>query len=240
MASRPDAAPREGFRDGVGGTRRALLFGVKPITARVALNSVLAGLKPELPLVSAVQMLQEHGISGAAVVDDAGQPIGVLSEEGCLRLLAASAYERADDATVADAMTTPAPTVSADAPLPVVAERMLEAETSCVLVLNDEDILVGQVNREDLLDAMLELVTGEREGGRFVGPQDHPGQRGSLTSWAKRRLSVRDSMGTATNEVYRKAFESGAPEEGGEQHEDYPYPGHRRTPPNPTEKPAGR
>lgn len=222
------------------GTRRASCFRVKPITALAALNSVLAGLKPELPLISAVQMLQEHGVSGAAVVDDAGQPIGVLSEEGCLRLLLVDIYERADEATVADAMTTPPPCVHADTPLPVVAERMLDAATSCVLVLNDEDILVGQVNREDLLDAMLELLTGAREGGRFVGAHDHPGQQGSLTSWTRRRTSVRDTMGTATNEVYRKALESGAPEEGGGQHEDYPYPGHRRTPPHPSEKPAGR
>lgn len=213
---------------------------VRATTASSALNSVLAGLKPETPLVLAVQMLQDHGLSGAPVLDDAGQPIGVLSEECCLRFLVHDAYARAEESTVGDAMTAPAPFVHADTPLPVVAERMVEANTSCVLVLNDQDILVGQVNREDLVDAMLELVQDSHGDGRFVSSKDNPVQEGSLTSWVKRRLSVRDTSGTETNEVYRKALEPGEPSEGGGQHEDYPYPGHRRAPPSPTEKPAGK
>lgn len=222
------------------GTVRAVLSGVKPITALSALNSVLAGLKPELPLVAAAQMLQEHGLSGAAVVDDAGQPVGVLTDDGCLRLLVLDAYERSEEATVADAMTTPPPCVRADTPLPVVAERLLAAGTSCVLVLNEEEILVGQVNREDLLAAMLALVTGEKRGGRFLSEGDNPSQQGALASKTKRRLSIADAKGQVTNEVYRKALESGAPDEGGGQHEDYPYPGHRPSPDGPAEKPMGR
>lgn len=222
------------------GIARAWLASVTPTTASSALNSVLAGLKPETPLVRAVQMLQDHGLSGAPVIDDAGRPVGVLSEERCLRFLVHDAYERAEDSTVGDAMTAPAPCVHLDTPLTVVAERMVEANTSCVIVLNQQDILVGQVNREDLVDAMLELVQDGKRRGRFVSAKDNAVQEGSLTSWTKRRTSVRDSAGTETDEVYRKALESGTKPDGGGQHEDYPYPGHRRTPPARTAKPAGK
>lgn len=213
---------------------------VKATTALSALNSVLAGLKPEMALVNAVQMLQDHGLSGAPVVDEGGRPIGVLSEERLLRFLVQDAYARAAESTVGDAMTSPAPCVHADTPLTVVAERMVDANTSCVLVLNEQEILVGQVNREDLVDAMLELVHGEHGSARFVGKHDNPVQEGALAGGAKPRTSVRDAVGTETDEVYRHALEAGQPKEGGGQPEDYPYPGHRRDPHPPTEKPAGR
>ena len=75
---------------------------MKATTALSALNSVLAGLKPETPLVLAVQMLRDNGLTGAAVLDDAGQPIGVLAEESCLRFLVHDVYERAEESTVGD------------------------------------------------------------------------------------------------------------------------------------------
>ncbi len=213
-----------------------LLPGVKATTALSALDGVLAGLKPDTPLVLAVQMLQDNGLTGAAVLDDAGQPIGALSDEACLRLLVHDVYDRAEASTVADAMTTPPTFVHVDTPLPVVAERMVAAETSCLLVLNDQEILVGQITRERLLAAMMALVQDDAHDGRFVTERDNPAQEGSMASWTKRRTSVRDTVGTTSNEVFRKAFESGAPDEGGGQQEDDPYPGHRRSPPSPSEK----
>jgi predicted transcriptional regulator len=198
-------------------------------TALCALNSTLAGLDPDMLLFEAVELLQGHGLSGAPVLDAAGRPIGVLSEERCLRPLAADVYERTASARVSDAMCTPAPTVRADTPLPVVAERMAEADCCCLAVLDEDDRLVGQVNLEDLIDALLELARGHvvHEDARFISGRAHEAQQGRLAGPAKPRLSLRDAVGTQTDEVYRRALESGGLEEGAGFDEDT-VPDHRR------------
>lgn len=209
-------------------------------TALSALNSTLAGLRPDMPLFEAVELLQDHGISGAPVIDEAGRPIGVLSEERCLRHLASDIYERAASSLVSDAMCTPAPVVKADTPLPMVAERMADASCCCVAVLDEDERLVGQVNLEDLIDALLELGRGNvaHQDARYVSSRAHEAQEGPLAGGTKPRTSVRDTVGTESDEVYRHALESGGHEEGGGSDRDI-YPDHHRRDKDRSSKPHG-
>jgi len=56
-----------------------------PVLARDMMRTDTITLSPELPLVEAQRVLVEEGISGAPVVDEAGQVVGVVSASDLLR-----------------------------------------------------------------------------------------------------------------------------------------------------------
>lgn len=130
----------------------------KIILVRDVMATKLHTLQPEMSLVQAIAVLLKYKISGAPVVDEAHQLVGIISEKDCLRLFVNEAfYDQATEARVADYMSTSIQTIEADADVFKAAQVFLENSFRRLPVL-EEGKLVGQVSRRDILLASLKLV----------------------------------------------------------------------------------
>jgi CBS domain-containing protein len=128
-------------------------------TAREVMVKKLVTLHPEMPVAEAIGLLLKHKISGAPVVDPDGCLLGLLSEFDCLRSLTSSEYnlDTHDDlVTVADLMTEPSHTITAEMDLFAIAHEFVTLRVRRLPVV-DGDELLGQVSRRDVLKAEVGL-----------------------------------------------------------------------------------
>lgn len=127
-------------------------------------------LRPEASLKEVARVLSGRGISGAPVVDEKGNLLGVVSEADVLakekgpgvregrvsRMLharPASEQAKAAASTTAEAMTAPAKTIAPWRSVAGAAEMMLEHEVNRLPVVDNAGRLVGIVTRADLVRA---------------------------------------------------------------------------------------
>ena len=138
-------------------------------------------VSPDATLKQVAEVLAGLGISGLPVVED-GQVLGVVSEADVLAKERGEAPRRSglfgllldDDSdltaklearTAAEAMTTPAVTISPDRPLAEAAARMLDRRVNRLPVVEEDGTLVGIVTRADLVRA---FVRSDEEIAREV------------------------------------------------------------------------
>jgi CBS domain-containing protein len=136
---------------------------------------------PEATLRQVAEVLSGFGISGLPVVED-GRVVGVVSEADVLAKERGDAPRRSslfglllDDGagltaklearTAAEAMTSPAVTISPERPLAEAAARMLDEGVNRLPVLQEDGTLVGIVTRADLVRA---FVRSDEEIAREV------------------------------------------------------------------------
>jgi CBS domain-containing protein len=115
----------------------------------------LIKLRPDMEILHAMEILLEHRISGAPVVNDAGDLVGVLSKKDCLRAALNAAYFQEWGSPVSGFMTGKVESLQADTDLVTAAERFLASSFRRFPVMEDE-MLVGQISRADVLRALVE------------------------------------------------------------------------------------
>ncbi len=103
-------------------------------------------------VLHAIHLLIENGISGAPVIDNLGNIVGLLSEKDCLKVALEASYHGQYGGTVADYMTPKVITVDANASILEVAKMFLDAPYKRYPVV-DDNRLVGQISRRDVLKA---------------------------------------------------------------------------------------
>lgn len=141
-------------------------------------------VRPEALLREAIQHLAKNHIGGLPVVDEAGKLVGVLSESDLMWqetgppqplyivLLDSVIYLRnpgryseelhkALGQTVADVMTRKVVTISPQASLREAAQMMHDKEIRRLIVLDDNNALVGILTRGDIVRAMAEDYEAE-------------------------------------------------------------------------------
>lgn len=134
-------------------------------------------VSPDTPLGDAIKILAERRISGLPVVDQSGKLVGVISEtdlmwqetgvtppayimllDSVIYLENPARYDRelhkALGQTVADVMTKIPITVKPDKPLREAAHLMHERNIHRLIVLDDNDTLVGVLTRGDIIRFM--------------------------------------------------------------------------------------
>lgn len=158
-----------------------------PRVTDIMTTDVIA-LRPEMPLEEAAWFLAERGVSGAPVVDDQGQLVGLLDDSDLLtsrarlhapttiELLGAyiplpgekARYEQelrhALGRTVGEVMTDPAPAIRPDDTAEDAATVMVRDGVSRVPVVED-GVVVGVVSRGDLIIALSRDPGTATEGG---------------------------------------------------------------------------
>ncbi|MDI3338081.1 CBS domain-containing protein [Defluviimonas aestuarii] len=113
----------------------------------------LVTLTPDMEINRALHLLLNHKISGAPVLDDDAQLVGVLSKKDCLRAaLNASYYQNWGD-SVASYMSTDVHTLDAGLDIVAAAESFLQSNYRRFPVMQ-EGRLVGQISRADVLRAL--------------------------------------------------------------------------------------
>ncbi|MGH8460425.1 MAG: CBS domain-containing protein [Stenotrophobium sp.] len=123
------------------------------ITVKDYMSTELVVFTPDMEVMTAINKLVKHRLSGAPVVDAAGKLVGVLSEKDCLKVAIAAGYEGVPGGVVGEYMTHGANMVEPDMPMLEVASRFLDSPFKRFPVVRDGK-LIGQISRSDVLRAI--------------------------------------------------------------------------------------
>lgn len=118
----------------------------------------LVTFTPDTNVVEAMRLLLKNSISGAAVVDDDGQLVGILSEVDLMDVIIQDSYYDESVGIVGDYMKSPVDTISPDLDIYQLAERFSKEHRRRFPVVKDGKLL-GQISRRDVLRAMEEFLS---------------------------------------------------------------------------------
>lgn len=141
---------------------------VNPVVARDIMVTRLITLRPDMDVFEAIDVLIKNRISGAPVVSDSGEYVGVFSERCSISLLLAAAYDGVPTNKIDQFIDRDAPTITPETDLLSIAQAFL-GTTSRRLPVLQGDHIIGQVSRRDLLRAAHRLLDmGSSEGSSVL------------------------------------------------------------------------
>lgn len=123
------------------------------------MDTVVPTVRPEMPILEAVDFLLEKHVTGAPVVDASGTLIGMLTEKDCLRLLSSGVDGDRPKGTVKDFMSHKTDSVSPDMNVYFVAGLFLGANYRRFPVV-EKGKLVGAITRFDILRSIRKALAG--------------------------------------------------------------------------------
>ena len=119
----------------------------------------LVTFKPDTPVLDAVHVLVKNRIAGAPVVDDEVNLLGMLSELDCLKVALQAGYHGEYGGPVRDYMSKGVKTVNLEMSIVDLAQVFIDQPYRRFPV-TDNNRLVGQISRRDVLRALEVLATG--------------------------------------------------------------------------------
>lgn len=125
---------------------------------REYMNKEIQALKPDMTIIEAVDFLLHRKLTGAPVINDDNEVIGILSEKDCLRLLAEGADNQRPNGVVSDFMTEKVLTVPPTMNIYFVAGMFLNDVIRRFPVVENGK-LVGMISRGDVLRAIQRNLT---------------------------------------------------------------------------------
>jgi len=117
----------------------------------------VVSLRPEMEILKAVHLLLENGISGAPVIDDLGDLVGIFSEYDCIRVALHAGYHGELGGRVEEVMKREVATVHPDMSILELAERFIEQPFRRFVVMK-EGRMVGMIARRDVLKALAKIA----------------------------------------------------------------------------------
>ena len=128
-----------------------------PILAKDVMVTKLVTLRAETDLREAAKLLLKNKVSGAPVVDEAGQLVGVFSEKDLMTALIDAVYEELPSSEVQAYMETEPHTVTEELDLLSIAQIFHDNAFRRLPVVRDGK-LIGQISRRDVLRAVVKLI----------------------------------------------------------------------------------
>ncbi|MBC8187219.1 MAG: CBS domain-containing protein [Proteobacteria bacterium] len=128
-------------------------------TARELMATNLLVFRPEQPILEAIASLIKRRVSGAPVVDEEDTLVGILSEVDCLRMLASDEFfleQYEEVASVSQFMTSGGRTIPPDLGIYAISHYFVTSSIRRLPVI-ENDKLIGQVSRRDVLRGMEEM-----------------------------------------------------------------------------------
>jgi predicted transcriptional regulator len=121
----------------------------------------LVTFKPETKISTVITTLLEKRITGAPVLNDKNEVVGLIDDKNCLNVLFASAYYNHPTGhdTVSSYMTDQYKTISINSDIIDVANEFLKTKFKRLLVMDEDGKLVGQISVRDILRAIKDLNT---------------------------------------------------------------------------------
>lgn len=120
------------------------------------MTTKLITFSPETSIAEAIKVLIKSNISGAPVVNESNQLLGILSEGDCLKSVLAGSYHEEMGGNVSDFMTTQVEVIDAEADIIKVSEIFIKQRRRRLPVIRNGE-LVGQISRRDVLRAVNEF-----------------------------------------------------------------------------------
>jgi len=137
-------------------------------TAEEVMTPNPMSLRAEATVAEAIAALTDHSFGAAPVIDEAGRPIGVLSQADLLGhdrehmthmarhpdpfpMREGFGLEDVDGTLVADVMTPAVFAVLPDTPMPEVIDRMLALRVHHLFVVDEGGALIGVISPLDVL-----------------------------------------------------------------------------------------
>lgn len=126
------------------------------VTAKDYMSAQLITFTPDMEVMVAISQLVKHRLSGAPVMDERGQIVGVLSEKDCLKVGIAASYEGVPGGLVKEYMNPHPVTVDAGTSLLEIASMFVGSAYKRYPVTRDGRV-IGQISRSDVLRAIDDL-----------------------------------------------------------------------------------
>jgi len=107
-------------------------------------------------IMQVVETLLRNRITGAPVLDESGKILGMIDDKDCLKVIFDSAYydQPKDSNTVAHFMSGTLRTISDQSDIYDIANIFLTSIYKRLLVVDEDNKLVGQISRRDILRAI--------------------------------------------------------------------------------------
>ncbi len=131
-------------------------FKPAPVTDYMIKADKLITFQPEMEIMEVVETLLKNKITGAPVLNDRKELVGLIDDKDCLKVVFDIAYHNQPmkDTTVAQYMTNVMKTIPAQANIVDVADTFLSTKYKRLLVVDDDGKLIGQISRQDILQAI--------------------------------------------------------------------------------------
>jgi len=128
------------------------------VSATIAdyMTTELVSFTPDDTIVEAMRVLLNRQLSGAPVIDQRGQMVGILSQKDCFAIVYNAAYHQEPGGQVHQYMGREVEHMDADCTVVDAADRFLHSSFRRFPVLR-EGRLVGLISRHDILRALDEL-----------------------------------------------------------------------------------
>lgn len=127
---------------------------IQSIAVKDYMSASLVTFAPDMDVMNAIDVLVKNRISGAPVVDERGNLIGLLSEKDCMKVAIQAGYHEQLGGQVQDYMTDKVITVESESSVLEVAKLFMEKGPRRYPVVEDNR-LVGQISRRDVLRSLL-------------------------------------------------------------------------------------
>lgn len=116
---------------------------------------------PDTAIMDAIKTLLDNSIAGAPVLNNRKELVGLIDDKDCLRVLFDSSYHNqpVNQNTVSNYMTNVMKTITVHADIFEVADIFLSTKYKRLLVVDDQQRLVGQISRQDILRAINDIHT---------------------------------------------------------------------------------
>jgi len=122
------------------------------------LPDLLIKFTPEMNIFTAIDQLLEYRISGAPVVNEMGELVGILSQRDCLQnVIKGSFYDDSAD-KVAHYMTVEVDTIRVDEDVVSIAQKMIRNGRRRFPVMDDSGHLVGIITLTDILKVVRDFA----------------------------------------------------------------------------------
>lgn len=120
------------------------------LTVNELMKSDVITLDVDMPILTAISRLLKNKISGAPVINEKREVVGLLSEKDCLSILTQGAFHNLPTKRVSQYMSRNVKTVTSDLDVVSMADLFIKTHFRRYPVVNDGK-LVGTISRRDVL-----------------------------------------------------------------------------------------
>ena len=127
------------------------------VVARDMMVRKLITLSPQMEVFQAIRLLVKHKISGAPVVDENYQLLGVFTEKSAMSAIMDAAYEQMPSSEVQTFMVKELVTIGPETDLLNIIQIFRDQPTRRLQVV-DNGRMVGQISRRDVIYKAAEII----------------------------------------------------------------------------------